>query len=171
MTYSKTKPDWPAPVVQHECDIAQVQLQHQGFKIGDMMLQAIRIRGRRHTGFPHAHMIRYDATSIPRQRRHELSIQIAPGWISMDEDNGFALPLINIVELHSIIAVIVRGERPGPCPGLVFNLDHTGLRGCGRLTADTPDGDTPRFSRRFCRAIPHQPGASDGRDFYTCRTR
>src|SRR5262245_3986567 len=103
MTYSKTKPDWPTPVVQHECDIAQVKVQHQGFKIGDMMLQAIRIRGRWHTGFPHAHMIRYDATSIPCQGRHELPIQIAPGWVSMYEDNGFAPPLINIVELHPIM--------------------------------------------------------------------
>src|SRR5215831_15009154 len=137
MAYSKTEPDWPAPVVQHQRDIAQVKRQHQGFKIGDMMLQAIRIRCRRHTGFPHAHMIRYDATSLPRQRRNELPIQIAPSWIPMDEDNGFALPLVNIVELHLLVDVIVRGEGPGTRPRLVFELDHTELRCCGTLTADT----------------------------------
>src|SRR5215510_10389301 len=97
MAYGKTEPDWPAPVVQYQGDIAQLQVQHQGFKIGDMMLQAIRIRCRRHAGFPHAHMIRYDATSMPRQRWNELPIQIAPGWITMYEDDGFALTLVNVV--------------------------------------------------------------------------
>src|SRR5215813_12957279 len=119
MTYSKTKPNWPAPVVQHQCDIAQVKAQHQGFKIGDMMLQAIRIWCLRHTGFPHAHMIRYDATSMPRQRRNELPIQIAPGGIPMDEDNGFTLPLVNIVELRPVMDVIVRSEGPGTRPCFV----------------------------------------------------
>src|SRR5215211_3569685 len=88
MAHSKTESDWPAPVMQYQRNIAYVQVQHQGFKIGDMMLQAIREWCRGHTGFPHAHMIRYDATSMQRQRRNELPIQIAPSWIPMDEDNG-----------------------------------------------------------------------------------
>src|SRR5215510_9065988 len=107
MTHSKTKPDRPTPVVQHECNIAQVKVQHQSFKIGEMMLQAIRIRYLRHTGFPHDHIIRYTATSMPYQRLNELPIQIAPSWISMYEDNGFAQPRVNIVELHSIVDVIM----------------------------------------------------------------
>jgi hypothetical protein len=88
----------------------------------------------------------------------------------MYEDNGFALALVNIVQLHPAIDVIVRGKGPGPRPRLVFDLDHTALRCCERLTADTPDGGIPHFYRRFCRAIPHRPAASDGQDFYTCRT-
>jgi len=58
-------------------------------------------------------MIRYKATSMPCQRWNELPIQIAPGWIPMYEDNGFAVSLINIVELHSIVDVIMWGEGPG----------------------------------------------------------
>src|SRR5262245_29051604 len=153
MAHSKTESDWAAPIMQYQRNIAYVQVQHQGFEISDMMLQAIRIWGRRYTGFPHAHMIRYNATSMLRQRWDELPIQIAPGWIPVYEDNGFALTIVNIVELHSLVDVIVWGKGPGTCPRLVFELDHTGLRCCGTLTADTPDGDTHHFSRRFCRAI------------------
>src|SRR5437762_2360076 len=57
MACGKTEPDWPAPVVQHQRDLTQVKGQHQSLKIGDMMLQEIWVRDRRHTGFPHAHMI------------------------------------------------------------------------------------------------------------------
>src|SRR5882672_12422437 len=113
MSCGKTEPDWPAPVVQHQRDLTQIKRQHQSLKIGDMMLQAIGVRGRRHTGFPHAHMIGYDATSMPCQRRNELTIEITPGRISMHKHNGFALTLIDIVELRPIVDVIVRGEGPG----------------------------------------------------------
>src|SRR5215510_6713143 len=97
MAYGKTEPDRPAPVVQHQRDVAEVQVQHQAFKIGDMMLQAIRVRCRGHTGFPHPHMIWDDAASMPRQRRNKLSIQIAPGRIPMYKDSRFALTLVNVV--------------------------------------------------------------------------
>jgi len=42
-------------------------------------------------------MIRYDTTSLPRQRWNELAIQIAPGGVPMHEDYGFSLALIDIV--------------------------------------------------------------------------
>src|SRR5262245_16810700 len=116
MAYSKTESNRPAPVVQDQRNMTQVKVQHQGFKIGDMMLQAIGIRGRRHTGFPHTHMIWYNATPMPRQRRNELPIQIAPGGIPMYENNRFALPLIHVVELHPIMDIVVRSKRPGTCP-------------------------------------------------------
>jgi hypothetical protein len=89
--------------MQDKRAITDVEMEHQGFKIGDMMLQAIRVRGERHTGLPHAHMIRDDTTSMPRERWDELAIQIAPGRVPMHEDYGFSLALIDIVQLYTLL--------------------------------------------------------------------
>ncbi len=91
-------------------------------------MQAIRVWGERHTGFPHTHMIRDDTTVMPRERWDELAIQIAPGRVPMHEDYGFSLALIDIVHLCPIADVIVRCKGPGACPRLVFDLDHGALR-------------------------------------------
>src|SRR5713226_5866751 len=75
MADGETEPNWSTPVMQDECHIADVEMEHQRCKIGDMMVQAIGVRCGRHTGFPHTHMVRDNATSMPRQRRDELTIQ------------------------------------------------------------------------------------------------
>src|SRR5262245_39078934 len=109
----------------------------------------------------------------------------------MHEHNGLSLTFVDIVQRHAVMDVVVRREGPGPCPGLVFELDHTGpspplkpppatawaegaqLNGRPALRDrewDTPDEHTPRSSHRSCTATQRQIDASGGRGSCTCRT-
>src|SRR5262244_1955766 len=74
MADSKTEPDWSTPIVQDQRDIVQVEREHQRGKIGDVVLQAIGVWHRRHTGFPHPHVVRDNTAVVECQGRNELTV-------------------------------------------------------------------------------------------------
>src|ERR1700693_5697774 len=118
------QPHWPPPVVKDERQAVQAQTQQEGFEVGDVMPQSIRIRVWRRAGLSHTHLVRHDAPAVPREGRNELAPQVAPGGVTMDEHNWLPAALVHIMHFKAVNVEVVWGKRKGPLKCLVSNLDH-----------------------------------------------
>src|SRR5581483_644675 len=70
-------------------------------------------------------MIGNNAAAALRKRRNKPAIQIPPGWVAVQEDNGFAIALIYKMHLEAIDSMIVRSKGKCAVKGLFFNVDHS----------------------------------------------
>ena len=63
MARREPQPDRPAPIVQDQRHLVEIQMQQQGFEVRDVVAKPIRIWVSRDPGFAHPHVVRHDAAT------------------------------------------------------------------------------------------------------------
>src|SRR5579859_4485506 len=110
--------------MHHQRNVLYIEMQQQGFEVSDVMLEPVGIRFQGNARLAHAHMIWHDATMVPRERRNEGPVQVAPCRITMQHHHRLALSLVHIVHIKSIHQIVVRRKRETAAEGLVLDANH-----------------------------------------------
>ena len=102
-----------APVVAHDREAAQIKLTDKAGEIGDVPVEAVRMLARWLLGQAEAdHIGDDDAVSRLDQGRNNPAVEEAPGRVAVQQQNGIARALIDIVHSPAVDPGVAR--RVGP---------------------------------------------------------
>jgi len=102
-----------------------------------VMPETIWIRFLGRARLPHTHVIWHDATIAQREDRNEFAVEVAPGRVSMHQQDGFTAALVHKVHCKAIDIIVVWGKGEGSIKRLVFNVDQVYLLCLLRFPATT----------------------------------
>ena len=113
VAHRKAQAGWSAPVVAHHCQTTQIELADKAGEVGDMPIETMRLLTGRFLGQAKAdHVGDDDAVSRIDQRRDHAAVEEAPGRIAMQQQDGVADALIDIVHSPAIDPGVARHEGP-----------------------------------------------------------
>jgi hypothetical protein len=75
--------------LEDECDVLEVEIEQQALEISVVLGGGIAPILRR-LALSETHVVGHDDTPEFGERRDEVSIEISPGWLSMNAHKGFA---------------------------------------------------------------------------------
>ena len=110
--HGPSHPDHPAPVVDHQADISQVQLLHQRAHVRDTRGQRVLVVvviGL--VGVATSHVIERHGPMTAHELLDEIPVEERPGRIAVKHEHGFTRALVDVVEPVSGDVDVVRGER------------------------------------------------------------
>ena len=103
----------PTPVVADHRQALQIQLADQARQVRDMPVEAVRLLAGRLLGQAEAdHVGDDDAVSRIHQRRDDVAIEEAPGRIAVQQQDGIAGALIDVMHPPAIDPRVTGGEGP-----------------------------------------------------------
>ena len=113
VAHREAQAGWSAPVVAHHCQTAQIELADKASEVGNMPIETMRLLTGRFLGQAEAdHVGDDDAVSRIDQRRDHATIEEAPGWIAVQQHDGIAGTLIDIVHPPAVDPGVARCEGP-----------------------------------------------------------
>jgi hypothetical protein len=113
VAHREAQAGWAAPVVAHHCQTAQIELVDEAGEIGDMPVETMRLLAGRLLGQAETdHVGDDDAMSRIDQRRDDAAVEKAPGRITVQEQDGIAAALIDIVHSPAVDPGVACGEGP-----------------------------------------------------------
>src|SRR6201998_166200 len=122
MTQRVSGSDRATPILEHEGNILEVELVDQMRQVLDMGLEGV-LAITRCLALPETHVVRHDHAVRLGERGNEVAIKITPCRLSVEANDGFTFPFVDVMHPKAAAFKITRRERPGPTKRLVFR-DH-----------------------------------------------
>jgi hypothetical protein len=104
--------DRPAPVVHHHGQRRQGELADEALDRPVVRVVRVPVALDRFVGAPEPEVVGRDDPRDGRERRDQLAIQVAPGRLAVEQEDGIACALVDVVQPVPVLVDVVRPKVP-----------------------------------------------------------
>ena len=104
----ETKAERPAPVVQHQGDVAELERADEF--VQEVIMGQKAVVEIRFVAFAETNQVQRHATVVGGQRLDHVAPQVAAGGVAVQEQQGRALALVDVVKAVTVDGQVARSE-------------------------------------------------------------